>query len=247
MFVFLLLLMILLATTELGTDSWVAALMKPIFKSENAGYLVLIYTAAIMFVLRFCAGPIVHRISPLGLLASCAALAAFGLLMISKAGNSAALVFGAATLYGVGKTFFWPTTLGVVSEQFPKGGAMTINAIGGMGMISAGVLGGALLGAMQDKALDRGLHAENPAIYAKIAEPPRTAYLMTFQPLDKEKERALPEAEQKIVEEVRAKTSQSTLAEVAVLPAIMCVCYLGLIAYFRARGGYKPVELKQAA
>jgi hypothetical protein len=63
MFIFLLLVMVLLATTELGTDSWIAALMTPVLKSvgPNAGNLVLIYTSAIMFGLRFVAGPIAHR------------------------------------------------------------------------------------------------------------------------------------------------------------------------------------------
>ena len=34
----------------------------------------------------------------------------------------------AATVYGFGKTFLWPTMLGVVSERFPKGGALTLGA-----------------------------------------------------------------------------------------------------------------------
>ena len=44
MFVFLLLIMVLLATTELGTDSWVSALMTPVLKSfgANAGNWVLL-------------------------------------------------------------------------------------------------------------------------------------------------------------------------------------------------------------
>src|ERR1051325_8323540 len=65
MFVFLLLVMILLATTELGVDSWITDLMTPVF-GKNAGW-ILVYTSAIMFVLRFFAGSIVHLISPLGL------------------------------------------------------------------------------------------------------------------------------------------------------------------------------------
>jgi len=28
-----------------------------------------------------------------------------------------------------------------------------------------------------------------------------------------------------------------------VLPAIMCICYVGLIAYFRSRGGYEAKVL----
>ena len=37
-------------------------------------------------------------------------------------------VAGAATVYGIGKTFLWPTMLGVVSERFPRGGALTLGA-----------------------------------------------------------------------------------------------------------------------
>jgi hypothetical protein len=246
MFVFLLLVMILLATTELGTDGWVAALMEPVLHSKNAGYLVLIYTSAIMFVLRFFAGPIVHRISPLGLLCVCAAVASGGLFFIANAGASHALLFIAATCYGFGKTFFWPTTLGVVTEQFPKGGAMTINAIAGVGMISVGVLGGPFLGALQDKTLDGRLDKENAAIHAKVTAEQKSAYLMTFKPIDKAKVAALPEAEKTIVEKVSGENSQATLAQVALLPATMFLCYLGLIMYFKTKGGYKAVEIGNA-
>ncbi len=33
----------------------------------------------------------------------------------------------------------------------------------------------------------------------------------------------------------------------AVLPAFMLICYLALFLYFRARGGYKPVEIGAGA
>ncbi len=246
MFVMLLLVMILLATTELGTDQWITDIMAAVLKgtdADRATYLVLIYTSAIMFVLRFFAGPIVHRISPLGLLASCASLACIGLVFLANAGSSVALIFLAATVYAVGKTFFWPTTLGVVSEQFPKGGAMTINAIGGMGMISVGILGGPFLGAMQDDALDRDLRAAEPALHAVVAGDQQTTYLMEYQPLDKGRIAALPAPEKARVDAVIATTKQATLAKIAVLPAIMLLCYLGLILHFRKKGGYRPVDL----
>ena len=140
MFVFLLLVMFLLATTELGTDSWIQDIMSSVMAHPSAGPLVFVYTALIMFVLRFFAGPIVRKISPLGLLAACAAIATVGLLWLSGAGDATVMVFLAATCYGIGKTFYWPTTLGVVAEQYPKGGALMLNAIAGAGVISVGVL-----------------------------------------------------------------------------------------------------------
>jgi MFS family permease len=244
LFVFLLLIMILLATTELGVDSWVTDLMTPVF-GRYAGW-ILIYTSIIMFILRFFAGGILHRISPLTLLCICSLLAALGLLSLSTA-TSALLVFLAATLYGVGKSFFWPTTLGVVSEQFPKGGALTLNAMGGMGMIAVGVLGGPFLGTILDHQLDRTLNEKNPAIYASIADEPVTSFGMSQHPLDKSKLQALPADQQQIVNDITAKTKQGLLAFVALLPATMFVCYLALIFWFAARGGYKSVSLSTSA
>ncbi len=247
-FVILLLVMILLATTELGTDSWVSALMTPVLADlgAHAGSWLLVYTSAIMFVLRFFAGPLVHRLSPLGVLACGAVLAAFGLTGLAHAGAVGWAIFVAATLYGVGKAFFWPTTLGVVSEQFPKGGALTLNAMGGMGMIAVGVLGAPFLGVMQDTNFEKVLAAQHPALYAQVAGAQESKYGMAYHPLEKQKIAALPTAARTTVENVRNANNQLTLAKMALLPAIMAVCYGGLIWFYRSRGGYKPVELAAA-
>ncbi|HEX9048198.1 MAG TPA: MFS transporter, partial [Verrucomicrobiae bacterium] len=245
-FIFLMLVMILLATTEIGTDSWIAALMTPVLAKlgSNAGNFVLIYTSSIMFALRFCAGPIVHRISPLGLLTVCAAVASTGLFCLAHAGAAPILVFLAATCYGIGKSFFWPTTLGVVSERFPKGGALTLSAIAGVGMISAGVLGNPLLGAIQDRFLDQALARENAALHAQVAAAPMSKFGFTYQPLDKDKIAALPVADREEVEHIITVNNQATLAKVALLPAIMFFCYLGLLGYFKSRGGYGQVRIQ---
>jgi MFS family permease len=168
MFILLLLVMVLLATTELGTDSWIADIMRTVLASPTLGTLFLVWTSFIMFVLRFFAGPIVHRISPLGLLAASAAVAAIGLLWLSKAGTSPVMLFAAATFYGFGKTFFWPTTLGVVSEQYPRGGALMLNAIAGVGMISVGTLGNPAIGAVQDSALAAEVRAADPVLADRL-------------------------------------------------------------------------------
>jgi MFS family permease len=93
MFVFLLLVMIPLATTELGTDTWITDLMTPEMKEFgiDAGW-VLVYTSFIMMVLRFFAGPIVHALSPLGLLMGSAAVAAVGLVALSQSTGAMILV-----------------------------------------------------------------------------------------------------------------------------------------------------------
>src|SRR5690606_5365107 len=78
--------MIPLATTELGTDGAITGIMEePLRNAGHNPLWVLIYTSAIMMVLRFFAGPIVHKLSPLGLLAACATLAIVGLYWLSQA------------------------------------------------------------------------------------------------------------------------------------------------------------------
>jgi MFS family permease len=241
--------MIVLATTELGTDSWVADLLTPILQG-NAAW-VLVYTSAIMFVLRIVSsGPLVQALTPVGLLLVCSVMAAGGLLMLAGAGNSGMLVFIAATLYGVGKTFFWPTTLGIVAEQFPRGGALTLNAMGGMGMIAVGALGAPFLGAIQDQNIDRALQANQPAIHAQISAPPQTFPLIRgldvgpttvgpYQPIDRAREAALPPAEKSAADAVIGEFKQRTLTQFAYLPMIMAVAYLLLYVYYRSKRGYK--------
>lgn len=244
MFVFLLLVMILLATTELGTDGWIIDLLKPVFGAA-AGW-VLVYTSLIMFVMRFFAGPIVHRINPLGLLCVCSAIAVVGLYVIGSAGGNGWLLFAAASLYGIGKSFFWPTTLGVVSEQFPRGGALTLNAMGGMGMIAVGVLGGDVLGTLVDYRVDHRLE-QNAAIHSVVTKPETTTkYGMKYHDLDQTALAALPAEQKAEVETIRGETKQTTLRIVAILPAIMFVCYLGLIVYFRSKGGYRIEHLEMS-
>jgi MFS family permease len=245
MFIFLLLAMILLATTELGTDSWISDLLAPGLQGfgSNAGGWVLIYTSAVMFGLRFFAGPLSHRIGPVGLLIWCSLIAAAGLFWLGHAGTAPLTIFAAATLFGIGTAFFWPTTLGLVSEQFPRGGALTLNAIGAVGMISVGILGGPLLGALQEASLDRSLRLASPALHAEISEPAQQKFGLDFRALSKAKIESLSGADKALVGKIIAQTKQAELAKIAILPSIMFFCFLGLGLVFLKRGGYRPVNL----
>ena len=77
--------------------------------------------------------------------------------------------------------------------------------------------------------LDKTLATQNSALHAKVAGGPQSKSGLTFQPLDKAKIAGLPATEMAEVEAVRTANNQSTLAKVAVLPALMFPCYLGLI------------------
>jgi MFS family permease len=242
LFILLLLIMLPLATTELGTDSWITELVTPVMTELGlqAGW-ILVYTALIMMILRFFAGPIVHRLSPLGLLAVCSGIAIVGLVTLSKA--TGILIFVAATIYALGKTFFWPTMLGVAAERFPKGGALTLNAIGGMGMLSVGVIGAVFLGNIQDKQIDRELYQQNPVVHQKVVAEEKSSVFGKYSPLDQAKIGSLESDEKMVVETIKASAKKNALLTVAVFPAIMLVCYLALILYFRSKGGYKAEEI----
>jgi MFS family permease len=242
LFVFLMLIMIPLAITELGTDSWIGSLMEPeMIKLGGKGIYVLLYTSFIMMVLRFFAGPIVHKLSPLGLLAISAAIAAAGLFSLSMA--EGIVIILAATLYAFGKTFFWPTMLGVVSEQFPKGGALTLNAIGGLGMMAVGILGAPLLGNIQDKSIDQSLKAGNSALHAQVMGEKKTSLFGEYQPLDDKKVTAASDPEKAEIKKTQEAAKKNALKTVALFPVGMLLAYLLLIGYFKSRGGYKPVHL----
>ena len=242
--IFMCIIMIPLATTELGTDAAITGLMEePMKAAGHNGLWVLIYTSAIMMVLRFWfAGPIVNKLGPLGLLATSAGLAIAGLYLLSSA-SGLAMIFVCATLYGFGKTFFWPTTLGVVSEQCPKGGALTLNAIAGIGMLAVGILGGPVIGKMTEDSIKASVEeATSAETYSSISEE-KTYFLGDYTAVNAEKAGALTGAAKEAVKESIDQGKQGSLARVALFPVFMLVCYIALIFHFKNKGGYKPVEI----
>jgi MFS family permease len=234
------LIMMPLATTELGTDGAIGALMEgPMKAAGQHPAWVLVYTSFIMMVLRFvAAGPLIEKLTPLGLLMACAALAILGLNWLASA-QGLVMIFAAATLYGIGKTFFWPTTLGIVSEQFPKGGALTLNAIAGIGMLTVGIIGGPLIGRMQEASAEKAI---DPAIYAQISKP--SSYILgPYNAVDADKVKTLPEDQKAQVETTEKAAKQGALSTISIFPAIMLLSYVALFLYFKSRGGYQAVHL----
>src|SRR5213078_2385526 len=115
--------------------------------TSGQGKLLFVWASMMMFALWFCADFIEKKLglSPVGILLTCAVLACCGLLLLSNIATFIGALL-AVTVYAVGKTFFWPTMLAVGSDRFPRTGAVAISIMGGIGMLSAGLIGSAGLG-----------------------------------------------------------------------------------------------------
>jgi len=250
LFIFMLLIMLPLAITELGTDSWISDLMAPeMFKLGIQPGWILVYTSIIMVVLRLSAGKIIKRITPLGLLATCSVVAALGLLLLSA--SSGILILIAATVFGLGKSFFWPTMLGVVAERFPKGGALTLNITGGVGMIGAGVIGAVILGFVQDKTIDTNLKQydkqNHTTLHSTYVTDLKSSIFGDYQSINLTRLSEAPSVEKQSVITIQDEAKKEALKTVALFPVLMFICFLVLIFYFKSRGGYKAVAITDSA
>ncbi len=141
-FIFMAFLMILTASTELGTNQWVAALFNHavdnLFGEGVGSILILVWISAIMALIRLFAGPIVHRLSSIGVLLFSAIFSGIGLYLMSI--SSGAVLFASATVFAMGVGLFWPNMLGVVSEKSPTTGALGLAIMGGIGFFGVQLL-----------------------------------------------------------------------------------------------------------
>lgn len=250
------LLMIPVATAELGTDGWIKGLMTPVLEGRDVNpAMALVFSASIMLVLRVFAGGILRLFSPPGLLCVSGIFTAVGLYWLSSAAGIA--IFFAFVLYALGQTYYWPCMLGFTSERYPQGGALTLNTVSAIGLLSAGIIGTPILGV----AFDRSIHAavtEQAPTLAEVASAPGGFMWMTHEKIDPVEAEAflvtLPGAARAQIEtvyrrdapqgEAQVQAGRDVLAYAIRFPAILFIAF-GLVAlYFRSRGGYKPIELE---
>ena len=244
----------MVGAVELGTDGWIANITGNLFTSEQGKWL-LIWTSAVMFSLRFCAHFIETKLglSPVALLLVCSILACVGLQMTSGV-QTVAMAFVALTIYAIGKTFFWPTMLAVVSDRYPSTGAMAISIMGGIGMLSAGLIGGPGLGYGKDRFAAETLQQTNAAAYAeaKAAAPSKFLFFAEVNAIDGKKLADAKEAvkgpaatpAQKAIVAADQTGDRRTLKADSFIPAAMAVIYLGILLYFKSIGGYRAVHLE---
>ncbi len=237
---------------ELGTDGWIQNITGNLFTSEQ-GKALFLWTSAIMFALRFCAHWIEKtlKLSPVGLLFVCSVLAVIGLRLASGM-ETFTMALVALGIYAVGKTFFWPTMLAVASDRFPRTGAVAISIMGGIGMLSAGLLGGPGLGFGKDKFSAEELKSKNPALYEQVkAETPSKFLGMQVNPIDGKKLAEAKDAkdarteDQKMIVAADQTGDRQTLKADSYIPLVMAVVYLLMMLYFKSIGGYKPVHIDE--
>ncbi len=251
--ILLFLLHALIGSVELGTDGWIQNITGAIL-TENQGKILFVFTSLTMFLLRFCAHFIETRIglNPVSLLFTCSILACLGLNLVSAV-STFGPALGALLVYAVGKTFFWPTMLAVASDRFPRTGAIAISFMGGIGMLSVGLLGGPGLGYAKDRFSANELKTEDTALYEEwksTGDASSFHGMGAIQPIDPKRLEAAkknenPTAEEKTVVEADIRGNRKTLRLDSLIPAVMAIGYLFLMIYFRRIGGYKALAIDE--
>ncbi len=211
LFIILWLSMFLTAASELAPGQWVdIALTRTV---GMKGVILLIYVSGMMFVMRHFAGTLAHKLSPIGLLWVSCLLASVGLLLLSVA-NSPITGLLAATVWGTGVCFMWPTMLASASERFPRGGALLIGLMGTAGTLSINFVL-PWMGNIFDQTkikLAGGEEAFKTLTGAKL-------------------------------EEVLGAAAQKSFQVVAILPAILLLVFGAIWLYDRSRGGYRAEKI----
>lgn len=159
--------MAITASTELGPNRWVPAVLEA---GGIPGILVLAWINGVMAVLRYKAGAVVHRLSPTGVLLACSMVSIVGLAWLSYA-ETTGVAFLSATVFAVGVCYFWPTMLGFVSERIPRSGALGLGLMGAVGMAVVGLVTTPQMGRVADEAGHARIPTEETvALFREVVE-----------------------------------------------------------------------------
>jgi len=247
----------LIGAVELGTDGWIQNITGAIL-DPTQGKILFVITSLLMFGLRFCAHFIEKKVglNPIGLLLVCSLLAILGLNLVAAVDTFGAAL-GALAVYAIGKTFFWPTMLAIVGDRFPATGAVAMSLMGGVGMMSAGLIGSPGLGYFKDRLAAEALQDESPALYEEFKSDGEASKFLAFEPAQPINPQTLEEAKStKVGERTEAQQTivaadiegnRDTLRVDSLIPAAMAVIFLFLFLYFRRIGGYRPISIEEVS
>ena len=218
--------MLLTASVELGPNRWVGVFIKDIVGIR--GVLMLAYTSGLMFVLRvFFAGMLARRISPMGILIGSSVLSGLGLLWLSFATGTVTL-FLAATVFGVGVCFYWPTMLGVTAERFPKGGAFLLAVMGAAGGLFLAYVTVPGMGKLHDYHTLEGLP---PAVAEQVVVDGR---------VDTLREATLSDDGKAAVQQARQTAASTTFRYVAVMAVVLVLVFGAIFLGDRRKQSKSP-------
>jgi MFS family permease len=212
LFIVMIILMFGTAITELFTGQWIDVLLKSV--TQNA-LLILTISTGVMVIGRGLAEPVVHRLSPQGVLVISAFLSAIGLYMLSH--NTGGMIYVGALVFGLGVCYFWPTMLGFVAENLPKTGAVGLNLMGGAGMFAVSIYT-IIMGKYYDNKL--------------ISKLPAGADLAAYSSAD-----ATPEM-QAALAQAKTAAGPEIINATLVIPIVLTVAFIAL--YFYMRNKTKP-------
>ena len=207
LFLFMAFCMLLTASTELGTNQWIAALLSNV--SDNP-ILLLVWISGIMALARQFGGVLIHNLKPTVVLLTSSILAFIGLILMGY--TSGAMVFASAGVFALGVAYFWPTMLGYVSENIPTSGALGLAIMGGIGFLG-GAIAQPLLGSIFDSQTLAAVPAGQSAEILKSAVAGTQEAAMWAQ--------------------TQLAGGAQTLRYVAVVPAVLIVFFT--ILHFRKR------------
>jgi fucose permease len=209
LFIFMIICMFGTAITELFTGQWIDVLLRNV--TDNA-ILILTLSTGVMVVGRGLAEPVVHRLSPTGVLVISAILSALGIYMLGH--TSGSMIFVGALVFGMGVCYFWPTMLGFVAENLPRTGAVGLNLMGGAGMFAVSIYT-MIMGGFYDRIVAEKL--------------PAGAALDTYQ-------KAAPgSTEATAYAAARSAAGPEVLNATLVIPIILIVAFIGLYFYMKGR------------
>ncbi len=209
LFIFMLICMFGTAITELFTNQWIEILLKNV---TEHGILILALTAGVQVFGRAVAGPVVHKISPTGVLLVSAILSAIGLFLMGSVSGYMLIV--AAVIFGMGITYFWPTMLGFVSENIPESGALGMNLMGGAGMFAVSIYT-YFMGGFYDNIISKNL--------------PAGGTLDTFRSA------AAGTPEAAAFAQAQAVAGPEIINVTLIIPVILVVAFGGLFFYMKGR------------
>jgi hypothetical protein len=125
--------------------------------------------------------------------------------------------------------------------------------MGGIGMMSAGLIGSPGLGYAKDRFAGEELEKANPGLYAeyKAAQPSQWLVFGEVHGIDSAKLGAAQTStnkteEQNAVLAANMKGDRKTLRADSVIPIVMALIYLAMLVYFKSIGGYRAVHIKTA-